>query len=481
MLRPRCRWGAAWALVALLLVSGALYALLAPASVNGDGVGYLKRLEAPSLAPGHPAYVALGRLWVGQHRGLAAAKRLRWLSLLSTLLALGLFAASCRELDPEGRWLLATALLAASFAVTRAATQVEVYAPALAACVAALYGLLRARRSPPFLLLAAGAVALATLLHLTLGLLVVPLALLGWRWRGLRWAAGSTAMALTLVVGGLLVTAVAAGHQSPAAALRWYLGADHGLPYPLRPWTPAVALWGLARSVVAAPYLHEAGALWAGALGAGSLLSFGALLWLRRRPRPSGAALLLWSWCAPLTLFGLLFYPSDTERWIFVLPALALFASGIRWRGAWALPVALAVVTLVHLAPRALDTTAAERARAVERLLQPDDLLIAPGHGWSEQIGLGMRRPPRRLLLVPLLAGAPDHTRTLRRLRAQIRRHLGAGRRVFVTRLGDDADPRGFKELARWGLDRRRYRALFADLDPRPMSSAGGVWRLAQR
>jgi hypothetical protein len=478
---------AAWprwlALTALLLFCGIGYAALEPAAINGDGVGYLKRIASGQLAAGHPLYVPLATLLTRDAQtALEAASTLRWLSLASILAALALFAGCCRELVPGGRWLVATALLASCFAVARSATQVEVYAPALAASVGGLYSLLRARRSPSFLLLAAAAVAVATLLHLTLALLLLPLGLLAWRWRSLPWAIGTVALSSLSIAIGVVLAARSAGHHELDAVARFYLGADHGMPYPLRLWTPLVAVWGLARSVVAAPYLHQAGPVWAGLLGGGAVSAFVALALLvgRGARRLGDLPLLLLCWCVPLTLFGLLFYPSDTERWIFVLPALGLLVSQLRWRRAWLLPICVAAVSAVHLAPRALDPIGAQRARAAETWLRHDDLVVSPGHGWSEQLGLGMRRPPRRLLLVSLLAQSKNPRRALERLDVQLRALLRAKRRVYVTRLQSGGDPRGFKELARWGLDRRRYRAIFAAFAPRPVPGLPWIWQLSR-
>jgi hypothetical protein len=183
----------------------------------------------------------------------------------------------------------------------------------------------------------------------------------------------------------------------------------------------------------------------------------------------------------PLGLFALTFFPSDTERWIFLLPPLVpLLAPGLdrRPRAALALVlgVGLANVAAYHL-PVALDRGELQRAAAAERLLTAGDLVVSPGHGWDELIGLGMPRPPERFPLA-YHAGARRHLgRALAELRGRVGGALRAGRRVYVARLVDSRDRRGFKELAWLGLAPGGFEGLFVRWAPGP-TVVPGLWRL---
>lgn len=470
----------AFLVLGVLLVAG----LLAPAEVNGDGIGYLKQLAARGTVPGHPAYLPLARLVAGPFDGplLDAVWPLRLLSLGAVGAALLLFAASCRRLVPGGRWLLATMLLASAYAVLRAAHQVEVYALAFLAAIATLYALSRVleTRQLRWSLAAGLCAAMAALLHLSLAALALPVFVLVARWSRPRDAFAALAVQGSVGGAGLLWAAQITGHSGLWALLSWIRGADHGMPYPLRPWTPLVALWGLARSLLAAPYPHQARLVFVVLAAFAALALLLLLAWLLRRPGPSrviDGRWLVGSWVLPLGLFGLLFYPSDTERWLFVLPVLALWTALLPGRLVLLLPPLLLLANGLYLLPAALDQRAGRRARAAERLLRPADLLISPGHGWAEGVGLGTTAPPR---LYPLLyevgrrRGLPG---ALRELDRRIDATLARGGRVYVARLEDRRDPRGFKELAWFGLTRAAFGAHFARYCPR-QTSVVGLWRL---
>ena len=53
-------------------------------------------------------------------------------------------------------------------------------------------------------------------------------------------------------------------------------------------------------------------------------------------------------------------------------------------------------------------------------------------------------------------------------MRERIERTLDSGGRVFVARLRDSPDPRGFKELAWLGMSREEFAALFDRYGPAP-------------
>jgi hypothetical protein len=288
-----------------------------------------------------------------------------------------------------------------------------------------------------------------------------------------------------VVTGPLLALLAAAGKTSPAEAWSWLASSDHGVPYPHSWRTPLVVLWGAVRSLVHAPYPYEA-PIWRvalqTALGSAAWL---VLLLLRRRsastPRPAGDLTFLVVWSVPLAGFALAFYPSDTERWIFVMPAVALFLAPCACARGWAV---VAVVLLANLfvgqLPAAMDHGPVERAAAVEAAVPPRALIISPGHGWDELIGLGTTKPVRRFPLVYFVGTERSLQRAVARMHAEIARTRAGGDAAFVARLRDEVDRQGFKELRWFGLSPDAFAALFAPYAPRP-TRVPGLWALSPR
>lgn len=451
-----------------------------PATVNGDGVGYLRQIPTDGLSPGHLLFLPLCRGLARHyaHRTLLDLQGpLALLCLGCGLVGLGLFWGAARRLLPPGRALPATALLAASHAFMRSALELEVYAPALMLSLGVLYALARAPGASPrsslgWAALAGALAGLATLMHLTLALLALPLGLglATLSPRGKRLSAPPIGLGcMGAVVGVGLLVALSSRNllHSPSSAWAWLRSADHGLSTPLTPIAPLTALWGLCRALVFAPYPYEA-PLWR--VAAMTLLGGGAGLlllgcWLRTRGSETAVPRLrqlVLAWTLPLGLFAVTFYPSDTERWIFILPLLLLLLALPPGPWVWGLCVVMALVNLVaYQVPLALDNAPMAQAAAVEQRLGSRDLLVSPGHGWDELVGLGTVDPPERFPLVFHVAdlGGLGPARAL--LYEHIEATLARGGRVFVARLNDEQDARGFKELDRLGLPRSDYRRLF--------------------
>jgi hypothetical protein len=161
------------------------------------------------------------------------------------------------------------------------------------------------------------------------------------------------------------------------------------------------------------------------------------------------------------------FFPSDSERWIFVLPALSLtlapLGRSLKPRRSAALLLAIAALNLgLARIPAALDRRPLAQARAVDLALPPGALLVSPGHGWDELIGLATADPPERFPLVYHVGAQGGVGPALRLLHQRIDAALEARRPVFMVRLEDRTDPRGFKELAWSGLSREQLRRQLA-------------------
>ncbi|MCB9556815.1 MAG: glycosyltransferase family 39 protein [Deltaproteobacteria bacterium] len=450
----------------LLGVLAVAYRATTPLEINGDGVGYIKRLADTTLAPGHLLYLPLARIISGGGTPAEAVTKLRLLSLCCVLLALLVCYLAARRRLGLAQAALLTLMLGASQAVFRAAREVETYGPALLLCAIAFYAATRSceqqTRSTFWAGVAGAACGAGALFHLALALLgpalLVALFFGVDQGRRLRASAAAAAFGLLAFIPVLHLCALRSGISGWPSLISWLQSADHGIPYPLGPATPLVAIWGLARSLVYAPYPYQAEqwlVLAAALLAIATLVAWTSALAIRRQP----SAPLVMS--TPLLLFGLLFYPSDTERWVFVLPALCLAGTLPRTRELWVLPIAMLVYNISAGQPNAAERLRVQRAEASELLLSSNDLLVAPGHGWTEQVGLRRQRVLQRYLLIFETGKHRSLQRAISTMHQRIEHALARNQRVFVARLRDHTDQRGFKELARFGLSRADYEQLF--------------------
>jgi hypothetical protein len=372
-----------------------------------------------------------------------------------------------------------------SHAFIRSAVQIETYAPAILAAVAVLWSLARHRdargsRRIVWAALAGLFVAVAAQLHLTLVLLAVPLVVVLSRAGGFPSAAVALA---AFAVAFSLALAAALGHEgitSAGAAWSWLRSSDHGIPDPHGWSAPLVALWGAARALIHVPYPYQASPLLYVPLTVVAALAWIVLVVLARRARAAMDWWLLGSWSIPLVLFAMIFFPSDTERWIFVLPVVFLVLAGQGGAGAGdaapstpklraALLVLMALINLgLAQLPAALDRTPLNRARAAERIARSGALVVSPGHGWPELVGLGSASPPERFPLIYHVGAEGGLEAAVKEMHARIESTLRRGAPVFVARLRDREDPRGFKELGWYGLTPEGFAKLFERYRLRP-------------
>lgn len=425
-----------WPPLVVAVGSAVAYLAMAPRVVNGDGLGYLKAALAGTIYPGHVAYVpllaAVARV-TGATRPIELLWPARVVSAISAALAVALIGSLARRRwqAPEAAW-AASLGLAASWGTLAAGSDVESYAPALAALVVALWLADRQRA------VAAGlACAAAALFHVENVLFVPVAALLVERRARLLVAA---ALPIAAVYGALL----------PAHGVAWLAGASHGLHYPLRWSTPFVAVYGACKALVYSPYLYEASVARVVACFAVGAAAAAALAGCVRRPLPRAVTL---AWIVPYSVVGVAFWASDAERWTFLLP-LVWLAAAAQPRRALAVAAFIAAANLVVWLPAARDDRVRVRAAAAARHLADGDVVIGPGHGWDEYVGF---YGERRITSVPLVFHAGAVGRAA--LPATIARAC-AGHRVWLARFTDDGDPMGWKELRPFGIDRTNARAL---------------------
>ena len=450
-----------WATTAIALATAVAYLVLAPAVVNGDGLGYLKAALDGTVYPGHVAYVPLlGAIarFCGATRPAALLWPARVVSAVSAALAVAGVGAVARRRWGEAAGVAAAAGLAASWGTLSAGSDVETYAPAMAALVGALVCAERRQALAAGLLCAA-----ATLLHVENVVFVGVAALLVERRpRPMATVLAAAALPVAAVYGALLA------HHG----LGWLSGASHGLHYPVRWTTPFVAIYGACKALVYAPYPYEAS--WARVLGCFALgaAAAAALATCVRRPLPR---LALAAWVAPYAIVGVAFYGSDAERWTFLLPLLWL-AAAARPRRAAAIAAAVAAANLVVWVPTARDRTVRARAEAAAAHVHDGDLVIGPGHGWDEYLGF-WDGPRVRAFPLVYWAGAVGRARLPAALAQAVAEARAGGHAVWLARLrGRDGDPMGWKELRLFGIGPGEARAMLPPGHAEPVGDGLERW-----
>jgi hypothetical protein len=454
-------------MVAAVAIIAALVSLaLAPAVVNGDGLGYLNAAVHGDLYPGHLAYVPLlGGLRALLHAGSRAVDALwiaRGLSAFSGGLAVYALGRAAGRLLPDRPHapLVAALGLACSFGTIGCASDVETYAPALAALCLAVWAL--AAQRP----IAAGvAIAAATLFHVENVLFgLVALAALPRR----QWPA---VIASAIVSTGAVYLAAGA---SPA----WLLGASHGFRYPLHWYTPVVALYGACKALLFSPYPYEAS--WALVIGhfVPGAIALGLLSFFAADGTPPLGRRATLAWAIPYGLVGVAFFASDAERWIFLLPLfwLAVASADRHARSAIAVAAALGALNLAVWLPHARDAAWRDRARAVAGHVRDGDLVISPGHGWDEYLGFYDGPPVGHYPLV-FHAGRLGSADAVRQdLAEAVRDARRRGHQIILVRFDDTTDPMGWKELRPFGVTPANARTL---LPPgHPVALGDAVYRL---
>lgn len=492
----RALLAADWFLAALLAALTAyLYHGSAPALVNLDGLGYI---HARGIAPGHLLYLPLleATAWLTDDR-LAAG---RLLSQASASLAVAVYFVGARVFLGHFASLLAAAAFALSYAVWSRGADVETYAPALLALILVLAATLAYRVRPGLgrALLVGAAWSLAVLIHVAHLVLAPFVAVWIVEFAGSRRRALAHA-AVALMAGGALTLAAYAAvvlfvARVPGShVFTWLASAAHGFPYHGSLASRLVdAVMGMARALVWSPYGYAAsghslvGHVLLGVLPLATLVHLLAA-------RPARSAHLprfpFAVWVAAYAGLGLLFFGSDEERWIFVLPPLwmwiASYFERLSRRAEWgaALVAYLGLVNAATaLGPARHYTWPRVQAEAAAARMEDDDLVILPGHGWDEYISLV---PHRRLQLFSLtyyvatLGPAAAEARLGREM-AQARKR---GRQVWAVRLldGEPDNAPGLYELGALGVDRERIARLFSALRVTPVVTRQPkvtIWRL---
>ena len=432
---------ASW-LSPLLAVAGLLlYAFTRTANYNGDGLVYALAIKdahsANLISPGHllygPLNLKLYQLLQALGLGLSPLAVLQWGNIIVGALSLGLMAAIAVQLLPSRRLALLVAVgFGVSYSFWIQATDAEAYASAIMCTLAATLLLVLAKKYPHRqgrYCLAAGALGgLAILFHISM-VLFYPAALIGLLFgyketssHRLRRVALYSMAFLLAGFAPLLITAFTLGNATSfAGALAWLGKSSHSASVSLGPKSFIQAGYGVvnsfvflaslgqeiqfaladnsAKSAIASQLMRSQTAPLLSYLTVALLLGVVGWLALRRLHLREGSAYLIFliGWIVPFALMGIYYFPSDTERWVIILPAVWLLI-GLAVAAAPAnkfsrdisvLAVAVILLALVNgigaiiparnIRQNALYTV----VQSIDRSIGEHDLVIIAGRAWN--------------------------------------------------------------------------------------------------
>jgi len=450
----------------------AVYLALPSSILREDGLGYYYLVVRGdwmvNLLPAHllylPVMMVLGRVARAMHPSgvqlvmqlvdqLAGAGSVYLLFRLARHLGINRF----------GQWLAALGL-AFSFGVWKEASNVKTYAPALCFVVASIDQMVQyAETGDRRRLVALGVMnSIASLFHLGVVFLgAASLALIAWTERGaprrLALAVGAYAasIALFLVLPLLVVGFGILNVGTVGAFLAWLKTSGHGYRVVVDALSIPRALYGFARTFVYLEFFWDA-PKWVVAL---KILGFlAAAVWATRgirsvwtRLSPT-AQVVLGSLSVFVLLevaFGVYFYPSDTERWIFILPVIWLVLAAhlslldVRRRRIAAAGLALmfAINLVQAIWPAATDSAPKDRVQALDAVLPRDALAVTPGQDWLDYYRYYTSRDLDSLdLVVMAIQHGGDPAGFYAKLDAGIAAARRAGRSVVMIRILDPTE-----------------------------------------
>jgi hypothetical protein len=446
--------------------------LLKPIMVDGDGLSHSSRAIyqgfLSGMDPNHPLAAALLRAIYIPLRA-AGLERLTLTTFVgvSSLCAVGTFLLLACSIFPRFIKARSVSLLCAlgvveSYGVLSRASTIEVYAPALFLDVALIAYCLRSSFSRDRAAVIAGLLlVLAVGLHVT-NLLIIPgvIALVIGRTPRERIVRTMLEGGATFLLGmGVILSLLWLG----LGRATW--PPDLALILPQRELEPSLGLggrltraaYGFARTVAFLPYHRELRAPFAVpyiVLVGGVFLLCAYLArrgFLTHLGKNRRLLLMLILLATPFLFIGVSYYPSDPERWLFLMPLLWLLI-GLAWDQfdpgpgrrtiAWDSPIVLAAIVIglgTYNAAALLPETRANRnlvgLRELSKLSTHDDLVISPEgiRGRINEFYLGRPIQAENLTVMALVKG---HGADLNGIQAdlddRIDRALQGGRRVFV-------------------------------------------------
>lgn len=402
----------------------AVYLVLGAKALNLDGLGYAGRVEsddaAQLLLPGHllygPLMHALYRLANAFYSGVDAARLMQVSDAVFGAVGVGVFISALRRLAVGGFTAMAAGIaLGLTYTYWTHATDLTTYALSTLCLILAFHSLCAAhvRAKPPHVWAVGALVALATLIHQS-NLVFLPAAMVGAAGAPKPWrnAIGVAVVAVALVFSAYAVLGwVATGSYSPSAVAKWAAGGAHGYAPSFEPVNLVRGVYGFANAIM---YLDDAGTAikgsaagvagstlpgpvlvrFAGKVGlVGLMLAVPFAAYAKRRSLTADQAWAVWLcvvWIVPYVLVALVFFTTDHDRWIMLMPAVAALAAvahpkptlngRLAAAGIAAALFGLNLTSAIYPAHTGAGNRCYQEARRLAPRLDPADLVLFWGH-----------------------------------------------------------------------------------------------------
>jgi len=512
------------AVAAVLLV---VYLATGAKVLNLDGLGYAGRVESGSFRqlalPGHLLYAplmsAIYRLAAAVSPGLDAARLMQVCGAIFAAVGVGVLISALRRLLVDSFVAIAAGLaLGFSYTYWTHATDLTTYALSTLCLICAFHRLCAARQrgKTPRIWLIGAMVAFATLIHQSnvAFLPAVMLGVLGVSGTRSRYAPNAAkalklaAISLALVCLAYIALGWAAtGSGSPVAIAKWAAGGAHGYPLRFEPLNLARGVYGFANAVI---YLDNAGTAIKGAAAgisgsrfsapelarfAGKAVFLALTLGLplaayargrRLTDQQRWAATVCIAWIVPYALVALLFFTTDHDRWIMLMPAVVTLVAVAHPRpsmrgklaaaGAVAILFSLNLTSALYPAHLGVNNRYYQEAVRLAPRLASTDMIVFWGH---DHIGTaGYLHQFTRAKAVHVVDLVVNHGKRngLRELTRIVRRALASNRRVLVIGLYGSRDTAGDYRSEAHALDLTRPDVIHA-LSPfaaRPLFCSDG-------
>ncbi len=499
---------------------------LQPLMPDGDGLAHALRAIYSTYRDGidvkHPLYAAFLRALYQ----LSVATDLRThtiavLSLSSHLAAVGIFLVLARSLYPMFMNKTIASLSAAgvviSYGLLSRGSTIEAYAPALCADVALVAFIVKAQLRPFAFACIAGVLFLVALgFHVTnvlMGPLVI--ALLVNRVGRKRAIPTLVLFGATVSVGvAIFITGLMLARGLSLWPPDFLVVIPTGDPQPTMSIVARLgrALYGMARTVAYLPPVRELTPIFSltymatfGTVGLGLLYFAWRGLFLRISGYASLLTLLAIG-SLPFIVMGVYYFPSDPERWLFVLPVV-WFVIGLimdssrqtylQTRGQTPLRVlailvgCLALYNASQLFPQTKMNRELSGLHELAKRVSTDDLVISPAGVNSRIYEFFIEPYPsfRNLTIVALVERfGGDQQKLEIELRRQIRETLGEAHRVYVHRIMNEDHRKGenypWAHLTQFDYGPDTFIAMLGEFSLKPVVTptpdSAGTFQLAE-
>lgn len=489
--------------------------------ISGDGVGYVKRVISQTwdIIPGHLLYVPM----------MEIIRRVLWrepsnvevellvnicvgISIIWMGIGVGAFYFWCKKYYGKIVALLLSVALFFSYGYFRAGRDVEAYSIVTAVLIiigAILYSVDKITLKTVIILSILTSIAILFHTVVVLFSLFPPIFII------LRFRKFGLAL-ITLILTGILtlipfaVVAFWVKSLTIAEAIRWLLSADNGYAVPIEWSVPYFinnilrAIKGLACSFIYSPvkFGYDLTVIFL-TLGIIYLILLvviyiaGKIKIKNEEMSRSPKLWYLWFWIFPFLCFGLVFWPSATERWIFILPCI-WFALGNSIRtSSFLMLVSFPLVLFMILVnfwilrkERVKDIEVREKSSYISSFLKEGDMIVYPGHSWDEYIGFYEGKNVKRFILTSIAGELRGDKKTLlNRLEQEIRDVLSCGSRVILVRvLEPPVEPFGWDLMKIMKINRdeiltviEKYNPYLAESGPVPIWVIDPMSNLSQK